>query len=230
MLEIIYQDEYMVAINKPHDLLVHPSPIARDAEVFALQMLRDQIGQHVYPAHRLDRKTAGVLLFGLNQEVNKSLQMIFSERKVGKIYHAVVRGYCADEGVIDYPLTKENGTVQEALTRYSTLQRTELPVPFGAHATSRYSLVKVVPETGRMHQIRKHFAHLRHPIIGDRPHGCNKQNKLFKEKWDMTTMLLHASELSFVHPISAKPVQIVAGLQPEFAEVMDLMGWDVGLL
>ena len=156
--------------------------------------------------------------------------MLFSERQVQKTYHAIVRGYCADEGAIDYPLTKDNGVVQEAFTQYSTLDRAELPVPFGAHATSRYSIVKVVPETGRMHQIRKHFAHLRHPIIGDRPHGCNKQNKLFKEKWDMTTMLLHASELAFVHPISAKPVQIVAGLQPEFAEVMDLMGWDVGLL
>lgn len=220
----------MLAINKPHDLLVHPSPIARDAEIFALQMLRDQIGQHVYPAHRLDRKTAGVLLFGLSQEMNKELQRLFSDRKVQKTYHAIVRGYCADEGTIDYPLTKENGMVQEAFTQYSTLDRAELPVPFGAHATSRYSLVKVLPETGRMHQIRKHFAHILHPIIGDRPHGCNKQNRLFKEKWNMTTMLLHASALSFVHPCTGQPVQIVAGLQDKFKEVMNLMGWGEDLL
>lgn len=230
VLEILYQDENMVAINKPHGLLVHPSPLARDAEQFAMQLLRNQLGRHVYPAHRLDRKTAGVLLFGLNQEVNKNLQMLFSERKVSKTYHAIVRGYCDDEGEIDYPLTKENGAVQEALTRFSTLQRAELRVPFGKHPTSRYSLVKVIPETGRMHQIRKHFSHILHPIIGDRPHGCNKQNRLFKEKWNMTTMLLHASSLNFPHPVNNTSVEIVAPVQGKFRQVLDLMGWDENIL
>lgn len=226
MLDIVYQDENLVAINKPHGLLVHPSPIARNAEQFAMQMLRNHLGRHVYPVHRLDRKTAGVLLFSLNKEVNSAMQALFAERKVLKNYFAIVRGFCGDSGIIDYPLRKENGTIQDARTSYVTVGRTELPVPFGKHNTSRYSLVRVTPETGRMHQIRKHFAHILHPIIGDRPHGCNKQNRLFKEKWDMTTMLLHASSLTFQHPVNQTPVEIVAPVRNEFKQVLELMGWD----
>jgi len=126
---------------------------------------------------------------------------------------------------IDYPLAKENGTVQEAFTAFVTLKRAELAVPFGKHLTSRYSLVEATPTTGRMHQLRKHFAHIFYPIIGDRKHGCNKQNKLFKEQWDMTTMLLHASELSFVHPVTKENVHLNAAPQVEFCRVMDMMGW-----
>lgn len=225
-LDILFQDHSLVAINKPHDLLVHPSPIARDAEVFAMQMLRDQLGQHVYPAHRLDRKTGGVLLFGMNAEVNKELQMLFAERRIDKQYYAIVRGFCENEGEIDYPLRKDNGTMQEAFTKYLTVGRAELAFSIGKHSTSRYSLVKVMPETGRMHQIRKHFAHIHHPIIADRPHGCNKQNKYFKEKIGMTTMLLHASSLSFEHPVQKSIMEINAPFQDEFMRMLKLMGWD----
>ena len=225
MLEIIYRDEYLIAINKPHDLLVHRSPIAADVEEFAMQMLRDQIGAKVYPAHRIDRKTGGVLLFALDKEVEKAMQQQFMNNQVHKKYLAIVRGHTSDSGEIDYPLRKENGTLQDAFTAYRTLQRAELPVLLGKHETSRYSLVEAEPTTGRMHQLRKHFAHIFHPIIGDRTHGCNKQNKLFKEKWEMNTMLLHASKLSFKHPVTAEEVAIKAELQPKFLEVVKLMGW-----
>jgi len=224
MLDILFRDDNLVAINKPHGLLVHRSPIAADVEEFALQILRDQLGMHVYPAHRLDRKTAGVLLFALNKETEKLMQQQFYEGKVDKKYLAIVRGYTPDEEEIDYPLRKENGTLQEAFTKYKTLARAELDVPHGAHPTSRYSLVEANPETGRMHQLRKHFAHVFHPIIGDRTHGCNKQNKLFKDRWGMETMLLHASELSFNHPVTNLPVSIMAPLQDEFLRVMEIMG------
>jgi tRNA pseudouridine65 synthase len=226
MLEILFRDEYLIAINKPHDLLVHRSNIAADAEVFALQLLRDQVGQKVYPVHRIDRKTGGVLLFAFDKTVEVEMQKQFMDNKVSKRYLAVLRGHTPDDGEIDYPLRKENGTLQEALTTYHTLNRTELDVPFGKHATSRYSLVKATPKTGRMHQLRKHFAHIFHPIIGDRTHGCNKQNKLFKEKWEMTTMLLHASQLTFSHPVSGEEIIIEAPLQPEFVRVMELMEWN----
>ncbi|MGY3212155.1 pseudouridine synthase [Mucilaginibacter sp. HD30] len=225
MLEIIYRDEHLIAINKPHDLLVHRSPIAADVEEFAMQILRDQIGAKVYPAHRIDRKTGGVLLFALSKEVEKAMQQQFMNNQVHKKYLAIVRGHTPDNGEIDYPLRKENGTLQDAFTAYRTLQRAELQVPLGKHETSRYSLVEAEPTTGRMHQLRKHFAHIFHPIIGDRTHGCNKQNKLFKEKWEMTTMLLHASHLSFTHPVTREPVTINAELQPKFLDVMRLMGW-----
>jgi len=120
-------------------------------------------------------------------------------------------------------LAKENGTMQDAFTSFKTLQRAEVDVAFGKHATSRYSLVEATPKTGRMHQLRRHFSHILHPIIGDRTHGCNKQNKFFLEQWNMTTMLLHASELSFIHPKSSKSIHLKANLHDEFKRVMDFM-------
>jgi len=225
-LNILYQDEYLCAINKPHGLLVHQSPIARDAEEFALQLLRDQLDQHVHPVHRIDRKTGGVLLFALNEAINKQVQLLFAENKMDKEYLAIVRGYTEDQGEIDYALTREDGKIQEALTSYQTISRAEIPVPFGKHQTSRYSLVKTFPKTGRMHQIRKHFAHILHPIIGDRPHGCNKQNKLFKERWQMDTMMLHAHRLSFVHPVTNETINIEAPLQSEFVRMIEMMDWN----
>lgn len=227
MLEILFQDEHLVAINKPHGLLVHRSAIARDVEVFALQLLRDQIQHWVNPVHRIDRKTGGVLLFALSKDIEGLMQKQFAENKVQKKYLAIVRGFTPDSEDIDYPLRKENGTLQDAFTSYITLKRAELDIPLGNHPSSRYSLVEASPTTGRMHQLRKHFGHIFHPIIGDRPHGCNKQNKMFKERWNMDTMMLHASYQSFIHPITNKKIEIVAPLQEEFKRVMQLMGWKV---
>lgn len=223
MLEILYQDEELIAINKPHGLLVHRSSIAADTDEYALQLLRDQIQQTVYPAHRLDRKTAGVLLFSLTKEMDSLAQTLFAERKMDKTYWAVVRGYTEDEMSIDYPLKKENGTIQDALTHIRTLERAELPIPSGSHPTSRYSLVEARPETGRMHQIRRHLAHIFHPIIADRPHGCNKQNKLWKDMFKMDSMLLHAKELAFTHPRTTESICIQAPLQDEFLRSLALL-------
>jgi tRNA pseudouridine65 synthase len=224
MLEIVYQDEHLITINKPHGLLVHRSSIAADVEEFAIQLLRDQIGKRVYPCHRIDRKTGGVLLFALDKDTEIVMQRQFMNNEVIKCYLAIVRGFTDDLGAIDYPLRKENGTLQDALTNYKTLKRTEILVPLGAHPTSRYSLLEVVPQTGRMHQIRKHLSHIFHPIIGDRTHGCNKQNKLFTERWEMNTMLLHAASITFSHPVTATSVTIEATLQPEFVKALKLLG------
>ena len=226
MLEILYQDDQLVAVNKPHGLLVHRSSIAADAEEFALQILRDQIGKWVNPVHRLDRKTAGILLFALDKKTEILMHKQFAENFVEKKYLAIVRGHTDENGVIDYPLRKENGAMQDALTRFSTLARAEIDIAFGKHPTSRYSLLEAKPETGRMHQLRRHFAHINHPIIGDRPHGCNKQNRLFKENFNMTTMLLHASEISFMHPLNGEKICINAALHPEYRRVMEIMGWE----
>ena len=226
MLDVLYRDDHLIAINKPHGLLVHRSSIAADADEFALQLLRDQIGQKVNPVHRIDRKTGGVLLFAFDKPTEIAMQQAFMENRVSKKYIAIVRGFTPDSLEINYPLRKENGTLQEALTRFTTVKRAELDVPLGMHPTSRYSLVEAVPQTGRMHQLRKHFAHIFHPIIGDRTHGCNKQNKLFKEKWEMETMLLHAAQLSFMHPVNgAETVTIDAPMQAGFLQAMTIMGW-----
>ena len=225
MLEIVFQDDHLIAINKPHGLLVHRSSIASDAKEFALQLLRDQVNRHVSPVHRLDRKTGGLLLFAFEKDVEIAMHQQFQNGDVEKKYLAVLRGHAPDQLDIDYPLAKENGTMQEAFTSFITLKRAELEVPFGKHATSRYSLVEACPTTGRMHQLRRHFAHIFYPIIGDRKHGCNKQNKFFKEQWEMTTMLLHASELTFLHPVTNQKIHLKADLQPEFLRMMTLMQW-----
>lgn len=229
-LEILFQDEYYVAINKPHGLLVHRSKIATNTDEYAVQQLRDQLGQHVHPAHRLDRKTSGVLLFALSKTALSSIREVFEKEEMDKTYWAIVRGYTETNGLINYALTNDKGKTQEARTLYNTLDQTEIDLPFGKHNTSRYSWVEAKPKTGRMHQLRKHFAHIFHPIIGDRPHGCNKQNKLFLEKWKMGSMLLHAVELSFIHPISKTHVSIKANPQSEFVRMVDTLGFNKQLL
>jgi|SRR5690554_4223995 len=223
MLETVYQDNYIVAINKPHGLLVHQSSIARDAKEFALQLLRDQIGKTVYPSHRLDRKTSGILVFALDKATDKLMQQKFRNRAVEKKYLALVRGFAPSEMTIDYALKNENEVLQDAVTHFKALEQFELNLPLGKHRTSRYSLVEASPETGRMHQLRKHFAHIFHPIIGDRPHGCNKQNKFWLEHFEMDTMLLHASSLSFNHPHTDERVDIKAGISKEFERVLKII-------
>ena len=220
-LEILFQDDDLIAINKPHGLLVHRTKIANDATEFALQMVRDLIGQRVFPVHRLDRKTSGILLFAKSNKTLKTISKLFAERQVNKSYLAIIRGFAEAKGMVDYPLTEGN-TTQEAITAYKVLKQFELDLPYGKFDTTRYSLVEIKPETGRFHQIRKHFAHLRHPIIGDRPHGCNKQNKLWKDKFNMTTMLLHASSLEFNYPDNT-PVQIEAEISSEFERVLEIL-------
>ncbi|WP_442587360.1 pseudouridine synthase [Pedobacter sp. AW31-3R] len=227
MLEIVYQDEHIIAINKPHGLLVHRSSIANDAKEFALQLLRDQVNRRVSPVHRLDRKTGGLLLFTFEKDVEVAMHQQFQNGAVQKKYLAIVRGFSPDMQDIDYPLAKENGNMQDAFTSFVTLDRAELPIPLGQHPTSRYSLVEASPTTGRMHQLRKHFAHIFYPIIGDRKHGCNKQNRFFKEQWDMTTMLLHASELLFKHPVTQEEIHLKASVNQEFSRVMQIMGWSL---
>jgi tRNA pseudouridine65 synthase len=223
MLEIIYEDDVLIAINKPHGLFVHRTKLDKEATEFAIQLLRDMIGQRVYPAHRLDRKTAGVLLFTKDQASQSLMNAMFRNKEVHKTYLAIVRGYTDDAGTIDYPLISEKGTEQDAITHFKTLSRGEIPVSSGKFPTSRYSLVEVNPETGRMHQIRRHMSHIFHPIIADRPHGCNKQNRFFLQQFEMDTMMLHASEVRFIHPLSGKALHIQANIHDEFTRMLQTL-------
>jgi tRNA pseudouridine65 synthase len=222
-LEILYKDDYIVAINKPNGLLVHKSSIAKNADTFALQLLRNQLGQRVYPLHRLDRKTSGALLFGIDPENLDHFSALFRRGEINKIYHAIVRGYINEEGTIDYAISNFKAKVQEAKTQYRCLGKYEIAVPSAGFQSSRYSLAELVPATGRMHQLRKHMAHIFHPIIGDRPYGCNKQNRMWKEKWEMTEMLLHAKTIEFVHPVNGRAMSIEASYLPPFRRAFDIL-------
>jgi tRNA pseudouridine65 synthase len=228
MLEILYQDEYIIAINKPSGLLVHKSYYARDATEFAVQELRNQIGgQHVYPIHRLDRKTSGVLLFALDKDSLKIMNERFATREVEKKYLAILRGWSPDEMIIDYDLTNDDGVKQNAITYFHRLQTAEIELEYNNHPTSRYCLVEAIPETGRMHQLRKHFRHIFHPILGSRPHGCNKQNKLWLENYDLKNMMLHAHQLCFNHPFTNERIVINAKVNVEFFRVGQILNLDL---
>lgn len=223
--DIIYQDEHIVAINKPYGFLTHRTAIAKYETQIVLQALRDQLGQTVYPIHRLDRKTSGVLLWGLDPKVHSDMSKLFQENLLKKRYLAVVRGFTKDSDLIDYPLINEAGTSQEAITHYKTLSQVEQEWPLGKHTTSRYSLLELHPSTGRMHQLRKHLSHIFHPIIGDRPHGCSKQNRMFKLKFGFEEMLLHASSLRFKHPYSEVDIEISAPLFDSYRNMAQTIGF-----
>ena len=144
------------------------------------------------------------------------MNQMFQDNAIKKEYLALVRGWTPEEFTIDKALPKENGTLQEALTHFKTIECIEHPWEQGKFKTSRYALIKAFPVTGRMHQIRRHLNHFRHPIIGDRPHGCNKQNKFLKEKFNISTMYLHAFKVEFNHPVSGDPLVLQAPLSEEF--------------
>lgn len=222
MFDILYQDDNLITINKPPGILVHRTNISEDT-VFVLQLLRDQINQHIYPVHRLDRPTSGVLVFAKNKETAQYLGQQFMDGQIKKTYIAVVRGFMPESDIIDYPLMKKNGVVQDAVTHYKRLAQVELAWAVNRYPTSRYSLMKVHPKTGKWHQIRRHFSHLRHPIIGDHRHGDNKHNNYFRETLGVGRMLLHASEMSVVLA-DGQSITFTAPLDEDFLAGLAVLG------
>jgi len=226
-LPILFRDEHFVAINKPGGLLVHRTRIAEEDRAFAMQILRDQLGQWVYPLHRLDRGTSGVLLFALHKEAAQRLGAVFESSRVNKAYLAVLRGYVPEAGLVDYALREEKyKPPQEAQTGYRRLATAELPIPVGRYATARYSLVEARPLTGRMHQIRKHFAHLCHYVIGDKRHGDWRHNQMFAETLACPHMLLHARMMTFPHPFTGESVAVAAPLPEYWLRIAPTLGWE----
>ena len=225
-LEIVYQDEYFVAVNKPAGMLVHRSWLDKHETVFVMQTLRDQIGQHVFPLHRLDRPTSGVLVFALSSEVASQVMPMFAEHKMEKTYHAIVRGWIEEEGV----LASQEKEVQDAVTAYKPLAKVEVPYSTGKFPTTRYCLMEMQPKTGRKHQLRRHMAHLRHPIVGDTSHGDGKHNKLYRTEFDSHRLLLHASELRFVHPFTEQEIVMKAGIDETWQKLFARFEWDESLV
>lgn len=226
-LTILFASGELVAVDKPSGLLVHRSALAND-RVTCMTLLRDQLERWVYPVHRLDRGTSGVLLFALSSEAASGVAELFAGRGIRKRYLVVVRGYLAGEGTIDYPLAEEPGDEPvEAITRYRALATVELPIAVGRYPTARYSLLEAEPLTGRKHQIRRHMAHLRHPVIGDRVHGEGRHNRLFQEEFGISRLLLHAERVSFADPANGAAVTITAPLPDELATLFSRLGWKI---
>ncbi len=231
-LEILYQDEYLVAINKPSGLLVHKSMIDRHEIYFAMKILRDQIAQWVYPIHRLDKPTSGVLLFALDKYTAKLMSEQFREHTTKKTYLCVVRGYTDESGLINHALKEKLDKIadkdvkaekepQEAVTEYETLSSVELDAAVGRYDKTRYSLVKVLPQTGRKHQIRRHMKHISHHILGDTKYGRGEHNKFIREHYNCHRLLLHALSLEFTHPYTKERLVINADLDEIFSFIIE---------
>lgn len=237
-LEIVFHDEHLVAINKPSGLLVHRSPIDRHETRFALQLLRDQLGQPVFPVHRLDKPTSGLLLFALSAPIARLLGEQFQHQQVRKTYLAVVRGHCLGEGLIDHPLkedpddyadSRQDKPAQDAQTRYRHLASVELPFQVDKYPSSRYSLVECQPLTGRKHQIRRHLKHINHPIIGDAKHGKGRHNRMFQQALGCQRLLLAATEMALSHPVEQTPLTLVAPLEANFYQLLHQLGWQTAV-
>lgn len=202
-LEVVYRDERFIAVAKPAGLLMHRSDIAERVDDFLLQRLRDQIRRRVYIVHRLDRPTSGVVLFGLDVEAARAACAAWEAQAVDKRYLAVVRGWPAAEGTIDYPLIEEPGrAAQPAVTAWRRLACAELPIAVGRYTSARYALLEVRPLSGRLHQIRKHFHHISHHLIGDTTHGDGRHNRAFREHCASHRLLLHAARLRLPQPFA----------------------------
>lgn len=224
MLQILYRDDYLAAVNKPQGLLVHRTGLDAGETRFALQLLRDQLGQPVWPVHRLDKGTSGVLLFALDASTARTLGQSFeSGAGLRKTYQAVVRGWPPDEGLIDHPLRRlpddmrtEREAVQDAATRFRTLERYELPLPQGGFAGTRCALLELQPLTGRRHQLRRHCKHMAHPIIGDATHGKGPLNRALAAFLGEQRLWLHATDLELTHPVTGQALRLQAPPGPEW--------------
>ena len=195
--DVIYDDGSVLAASKPNRLLVHRT----DIDFHEPHNLRDLLNKTrkrdawLQPVHRLDKPTSGIVLFATLGNALNALKLEFVQRRTKKCYWAVVRGWTGDEGLVEKPLpTAHNPTPKEARTHYRTLAKVELPHPVGPYQTARYSLVECRPETGRFHQIRLHFRHLRHPILGDTRYGDKKHNRFVASEY--------GSDIVFCTPVN----------------------------
>jgi len=231
----LYQDDAIVAIHKPAGLLTHPTKLDRDETQFAVNLTEDSINQKVYPVHRLDKATSGILLFALSSTPARHLSKQFSTHQIDKHYLAICRGWIDDSGKIDHPLQYKNDPIAErdrktkppqtAITEYQCLAHSEVNHAMGSYPTQRYSLVKLTPKTGRKYQLRRHLNHTSHPIIGDAQYGDRHHNHFFDEWFGHHRLYLAATELHFTHPTTQSPMQLTATLETTFKTTLSTLNW-----
>ena len=230
-IDIVFDDAAVLAVNKPAGLLVHRSSIAADESDFLLERLQAQVGTPLFLAHRLDRATSGVVLLAKSRVVAAELGRQFMQRSVVKRYLAVVRGWPDAAGVIDHALpdVRERSARKAALTRWRTLATTTVPIALGKYPEQRYALVEALPETGRYRQIRKHFHHVSHHIVGDTSHGRGDHNRLWRIHFGVHRLLLHAWRLELAHPLAGTPLLLEAAPDAVWRGVLERFGWAAAL-
>jgi tRNA pseudouridine65 synthase len=219
---ILYQDADLIAVDKPAGFQVHQPEDTRhrvSKQFDCLHLLRKQIEQYLYPVHRLDRATSGVLIFALNPEAAAKIAAGFQQKTIKKTYFCVTRGWVKPSGKIDRLIQEK-----EAETDFHNVAQIELPHAVGRYPSARYSLVQAEPLTGRMHQIRKHFSQISHPLIGDTIYGDHPHNVFFREKIGIKTLLLKAYSLELDHPVTGERLRIHSKWNPTWHQVFELFG------
>lgn len=207
-LQILYQDDSCAVVDKPSGMIVHRGWANDDVDL--LRVTRDALGRYVYPLHRLDRGASGAVLFALNEDAARTLNRSFADRSMDKRYLALTRGHPPEHGLIDHPIPRAPGEERvPAQTEY-----------FRIGTFERYALVMAVPKTGRLHQIRRHLKHLSCPLIGDVRYGKGEHNRLFRERYALDRLALHAAALRFLHPTTGERVTVRAPLSGSFAECL----------
>ncbi len=222
MIDILFLDDHYCIVNKPSGIPVHLSKMTSDCKSL-LCLLCEQMEEKLYPVHRFDRATSGAIVFARSSEACGALGRQFQDKTVAKKYQALVRGWIDTEGEIDYPIYKNPEIKKqkvEAVTMFKCLNQFEIPFSDGRFDTSRFSLAEVSPQTGRMHQIRRHFTHISHPLVGDTVYGKGRQNRIFRDNFNSNRLLLAATEISFIHPYTDEKLSVSAPLASEFASVI----------
>jgi tRNA pseudouridine65 synthase len=222
--DLVFRDDRLAAFAKPSGLIVHRG--WGDDAVAATDLARRGLGVRVHPVHRLDRATSGVLLFALDPEGAAAMGRLFETGAVTKSYLALVRGVPPEAGVVDHPVPRtEGGPRVPAVTAFSRVHVvTGATGAFPPHR-DRWSLVEAMPRTGRLHQIRRHLKHLGHPLVGDANYGKGDINRLFRERFGLCRLALHAAAISFVHPFTGEPTAIAATLPPDLEGPFGAMGF-----
>ena len=226
-VNIIYENDVLVAVNKPNNFLIHQSYYARNIrETTLLEFLEQQLGYPLYPIHRLDRKTSGIILLAKDKKAVADYQALFTRNEINKTYYAIVRGFTEQLGTIDFPVKNDDtGVYKDAVTHYTTIDSVTLDIPVHPYENSRYSLLELCPKTGRMHQLRKHLNKISHPIVGDYKYGDRFHNRMFEKELDCHYLFLHAYSIVFTDPFSHQSIHLKANLPADWLKVFELFNW-----
>jgi tRNA pseudouridine65 synthase len=229
---ILYQDEFIIAVNKPNNMLVHHSTMANNMmdEENLIQLLQRLYHHKYFPIHRLDRKTSGIILMAKKKEFVSAFQELFITNKIQKTYFGIVRGFTPASLIINSDVKGRDSNVHKsAVTELITLKTIEIAVPITPYQTSRYSLVKLKPKTGRLHQLRIHLNKISHPLIGDPKYGDRFHNRMFFREFDCSNLFLHAGKIEFIHPLLNRKVNIKADFPSDWHKIADEFRWNVNI-
>lgn len=229
--DVLFRDDDLMVVNKPAGIPVHGSRILEGRPATLYAMAREYSGRMVHAVHRLDRPVSGAMVLAFNKETLTQLGRMFEHRLVKKRYLAVVRGWPPEQGRIDHALLPpRDGRVATALpqpaqTRFERIATVEIPVSVPPYPASRYSLLALYPETGRRHQLRRHMKHISHHLAGDTTYGRGEHNRVFREQYACSRLLLHSESLAFSHPRSGESLSITAAPDESFSGILEAFGW-----